>query len=130
MGAIAATNQVTLAALLAVNPAVTNANLIYVDQVINIPTTTVVIVACKTPTTPRRGRSNDTSGENGSIEGFTGGNDASGTTGLEITVTDVAVEPTKQQQASSAPATYARASVLPLAVAVTLLGVVSMAFAS
>lgn len=131
LGAIAATNRITLAALLAVNPTITNANLIYIGQVINIPKTTTVSVTCSTVTptnTPRRRSGLDaTAGDmSGGTEGFTG---SDGSTGIAITKTAVAVDATGSHHAASAASTTRSPMVCAL-VSLSALALLSMAFAS
>jgi len=119
LGQVAASNKITLATLLAVNPTITNANLIYVGQVVNIPSTTTVTIPCTTTTTPRRGGLNAT--DDGSSQGFTGA----------VSITAPAIDNTQSDKTTHSSSAFStRTSVLPLAAAVTLLGLLSMAFAS
>jgi len=128
LSAIATTYGVTLANLLAANSAITNADLIYIGQVISIPSascTTGTTTTTTTTTTPRPRRRasgyNETDGITGdAIEGFTGPDET--TSGAEV-VTDVA-KPALHASAARPSATLSVTSAC-----VTLLGVVALAFA-
>lgn len=120
LGAIASARRITLAALIAVNPEITNPDLIYVSQRIRIP-------------------SRSASAMNGTEEEATGdgfGFSVTGDTGVEITVTDNAVDLTStgvgshwwagiHKQASSAHSAATPAAVM---LGVTLLSVVSLLY--
>jgi LysM repeat protein len=142
LGRIAYSKGITLAALLAVNPAITNPNLIYVSQRISVPRT-----VCGLET---NGTSEGSTGDGGAF-GFTGvGNDenvvsddsTSYNSGVELTETDNAIDLVSTgvgshyhrdnsgrldnyYSASAAPSTYGPA--LVAGVSATLLGMVAIA---
>lgn len=132
LSAIASRRGVTLAALLAVNPAITNPNVIYVGQAVLIPSTGTVQTPCgsaSTPTTapttrPTRGRAGRANETGDGIEGFT-----DGSTG--VVHTDVAIERTTSASGVHVHASAAGAAARPaqLAVALALAGVVSLLIA-
>jgi LysM repeat protein len=126
LGAIAAARRISLASLLAVNPEITNPDLIYVSQRIRIPSRSAYAM-------------NGTEEEATAGEGFdfTATGDAS-SSGVEVTVTDNAVDLTSTgigshwyagiQKSMSGQASSAHAAATPAALmlGVTLLSVVSL----
>jgi len=123
LGAIAAARRVTLASIIAVNPEITNPNLIYVSQRIRIPSRSAYAM---------NGTAEEATGE-----GF--GFDVTGGTGVEVTVTDNAIDLTStgvgshwyagiQKALSGAHASSAHSAATPAALmlGVTLLSVVSL----
>jgi LysM repeat protein len=126
LGAIAAARRITLASLLAVNPEITNPDLIYVSQRIRIPSRSAYAM-------------NGTEEEATAGEGFdyTGTGDGS-SSGVEVAVTDNAVDLTSTgvgshwyagiQKSMSGQASSAHAAATPAALmlGVTLLSVVSL----
>lgn len=124
LGAIAAARRITLAALIAVNPEIGNPDLIYVSQRIRIPS--------------KSARAMNGTEEEATGEGF--GFSVTGDTGVEISVTDNAVDlastgigshwwagiqKTLGSQSSSAHSAATPAAVM---LGVTLLSVVSLLF--
>lgn len=126
LGAIAASRRITLAALIAVNPEITNPDLIYVSQRIRIP-------------------SRSASAMNGTAEEATGGEGfgfsttgSSDSTGVEITITDNAVDLTstgvgshwyagiQKTLGSQSSSAHSAATPAALMLGVTLLSVVSL----
>jgi LysM repeat protein len=126
LGAIAAARRVTLAALLAVNPEITNPNLIYVSQRIRIPSRSAYAM---------NGTAEEATGGEGFGFTVTGGGDS---TGVEVTLTDNAIDLTSTgvgshwyagiQKALGAHASSAHAAATPatLMLGMTLLSVVSL----
>lgn len=126
LGAIASSRRVTLAALLAVNPEITNPNLIYVSQRIRIPSKSASAM---------NGTEEEATGGEGYGFSVTGGGDS---TGVEVTLTDNAIDLTSTgvgshwyagiQKALGAHASSAHAAATPatLMLGMTLLSVVSL----
>lgn len=125
LGAIAASRRITLAALIAVNPEITNPNLIYVSQRIRIPSKSASAMN-------GTAEESDGAGFGFSVTG------SSGSTGVEITLTDDAIDLTSTgvgshwyagiQKALGSQSSSAHSAATPAALmlGVTLLSVVSL----